>query len=77
MFKPEMILELRQRLGMNRNEFTAAMGLKTRMTTRSWERGMKIPNLRSATRLIELARSVGLEWSLEDFKPPGVQAGGR
>lgn len=75
MFTPEMITDLRCRLGMNRNEFTTALGLKTRMTTRYWERGIKIPNLQSTLKLIQLARTVGLDWRLEDFQTPGNEAG--
>lgn len=65
MITPEMILELRKRLGMNRNEFTDVLGLKTRQTSRFWERGMKVPNLKSTIKLIQLARSVGMNWNLE------------
>lgn len=71
MFNPQIIIELRRRLGLNRKEFTALLGLKTRQTTRYWERGMKVPNLKSATKLIELAQDVGLELTLKDFSTPG------
>jgi DNA-binding transcriptional regulator YiaG len=66
----EMIVQLREKMGVSRNQFTELMGLKSRNATRYWEVGKRLPNLESAYRLLELARGCGLEWKLEDLMPP-------
>ncbi len=65
----EKIRYLRLRAGLNRVQFTKHLGLKSRITSLHWESGRRRPNLAHCYKLLALAKSVDIDWTLEDFMP--------
>lgn len=66
----QRINELRNRLGgISRVELAKKIGLGSGLIIYMWETEHRTPTSRNCFKLIDLAKTVGLEWTMEMLRP--------
>jgi DNA-binding XRE family transcriptional regulator len=65
----EMIKDLRIKLGVNKAQFARLLWLRSRAYIQFLEDGTRHPSTVVCYRLIDLAKTVGMEWTLEMLNP--------
>lgn len=69
MTPPEIIQEIRWRLGYSRRQLAANLGLSSMQIIYCYERGQRNPSLQVAYKLIHLAEKANMKITINDLKP--------
>lgn len=66
----EKITLLRKGLGnVSRLNLSRELNLKTETAIWNWEKGISSPSYEHTLKLINFAKSIGIEWKIEDLRP--------